>query len=187
MFTYIVSRRDDALDAGLRLFAEQGYAATTTAQIEAAMGLSPGAGGLFRHVGSKRELLDLAVERALTRRHDPPPRDGAPPGAALARAVLHLVDADPDLWRLLLRDGSALPLDREDLYARLVQPAFDQAIAFVRSEIGDAPGTEARVVAAISALLYLRISQWIYGCSPGGIDEAAFVSVAAGLLERGTS
>src|SRR5262245_66296506 len=45
----------------MRLFGEHGYAATTIAEIEAAAGLSPGSGALYRHFRSKRELLEAGV------------------------------------------------------------------------------------------------------------------------------
>lgn len=178
-----MTRRDDALDAALRLFAEQGYARTTVAQVEAAIGLSPGAGGLFRHVRSKQELLEGAVERAMTRRFSPPAGPYRSVGEALAQSVLALVDADPALWQLLIREGRALPLDMDALYARLVQPAFDQAVAFTRRWKGDTPDLEARVVFAIGGLLYLRVSQFSYGTVPAGIDEASLVAVAERLIE----
>ena len=49
--------------AAMDLFGRQGYHATTVAQIEAAAGLSAGAGGLYRHFKSKRALLEEAVRR----------------------------------------------------------------------------------------------------------------------------
>jgi DNA-binding transcriptional regulator YbjK len=49
--------RQRIIDQAMRLFGEQGYAATTIAQIEAAAGLSPGSGSLYRHFPSKQALL----------------------------------------------------------------------------------------------------------------------------------
>ncbi|MEI6670050.1 MAG: helix-turn-helix domain-containing protein [Acidobacteriota bacterium] len=172
------------LDVALRLFAEHGYAGTTIAKIEAALGLSPGAGGLFRHVTSKQDLLESAVDRALTRRHHPPPGPFASPAQALARSVLHLVDADPALWRLLLREGRVLPLDLDALYARLIQPAFDQAVAFIKVSVGDGADLETRVVVGISALLYLRVSQFMYGRTPANVNETAFVAIVERLFSE---
>jgi AcrR family transcriptional regulator len=173
-----MTRRDDALDAALRLFAQQGYAATTTAQIEAAMGLTPGAGGLFRHVKSKQELLEAIIERAYARPQEPPPGPFRSAADALVQAVLLDVDRYPDLWRLLLREGRSLPIDMDAVYQRLIQPSFDQCITFMRQWCGtEVPDLAARVMAGVSALLYLRISQWSYGRTPGGVDEAAFVAV----------
>jgi AcrR family transcriptional regulator len=49
--------RQRIIDEAMRLFGEQGYAATTIAQIEAAAGLSPGSGSLYRLFPSKQALL----------------------------------------------------------------------------------------------------------------------------------
>lgn len=181
-----MTRRDDALDAGLRLFAAQGYAATTTAQIEAEMGLTPGAGGLFRHVRSKQELLEAIIERAYDRPQDPPTGPFRSAADALVQAVLRDVDRNPDLWRLLLRDGRSLPIDMDAVYKRLIQPSFEQCIAFIGQHDGDAPDLRERVMAGVSALLYLRISQWSYGRTPAGVDETAFIKVVEGVFTGGS-
>ena len=47
----------------MELFGRQGYQATTVAQIEAAAGLSAGAGGLYRHFRTKRGVLEEALRR----------------------------------------------------------------------------------------------------------------------------
>ncbi len=44
-----------------KLFAAKGYAATSVADIQRASGLAPGSGALYKHFGSKRELLEAAV------------------------------------------------------------------------------------------------------------------------------
>ena len=51
------STRQRLVAEAMRLFGEQGYAATTVAEIEAAAGLSPGSGSLYRHFPSKQALL----------------------------------------------------------------------------------------------------------------------------------
>ena len=181
-----MTRRDDALDAALRLFAQQGFAATTTAQVEAAMGLKPGGGGLFRHVKSKLELLEGIIERAQQQPQDPPPGPFRSPADALVQAVLRSVDSNPDLWRLLLRDGGSLPIDLDAVYERLVQPSFEQSIAWIRARGGDTADLPERVTVGISALMYLRISQWSYGRTPGGVDEDAFRRVVEGIFSEST-
>src|SRR5436190_1819931 len=55
--------REVLIDAALTLFANEGYRGTTIRKIEHAAGLSPGAGGLYRHFRSKEELLLAAVDR----------------------------------------------------------------------------------------------------------------------------
>src|SRR5258705_8311772 len=61
------STRERIIDESLRLFAERGYAATSVAEIEAAAGLSPGAGGLYRHFKSKYEVLAAVMNEHATR------------------------------------------------------------------------------------------------------------------------
>ncbi|MGX6605486.1 helix-turn-helix domain-containing protein [Micromonosporaceae bacterium Da 78-11] len=98
--------------AAMDLFGRQGYHATTIAQIEAAAGLSAGAGGLYRHFRSKRALLEEGLDRQT--------EEGRPLLAylqgvvlpvgrqtrflAVARAGLARLDAERGVNRLLLRD-----------------------------------------------------------------------------------
>ena len=51
----------------MRLFSEQGFRGASVAQIEAAVGLTPGAGGLYHHFESKEEVLAFGVRRHLQR------------------------------------------------------------------------------------------------------------------------
>lgn len=44
---------DPIINQAIHLFSEHGYAATSIAKIEAATGLTPGAGGLYHHFQSK--------------------------------------------------------------------------------------------------------------------------------------
>ena len=54
--------RNLLIETALALFAAEGVRATTVRKIERAAGLSPGAGGMYRHFRSKDELLLAAVE-----------------------------------------------------------------------------------------------------------------------------
>ncbi|MGH3241028.1 MAG: TetR/AcrR family transcriptional regulator [Spirillospora sp.] len=62
-----MSTRDRIVAESLRLFADRGYTATSVAEIEAASGLSPGAGGLYRHFRSKEEVLASAIREHIDR------------------------------------------------------------------------------------------------------------------------
>ncbi|MGW0503475.1 TetR/AcrR family transcriptional regulator [Micromonospora sp. NPDC003241] len=189
-----MGRRDEIIDVALRLFAEQGYRATTITQIEAAAGLSPGAGGLYRHVGSKRELLVAAFDRVLHSRRaaqaQPGIADRTDPRTAIAvagRAVLATVEADRDLYRLVLRGGGDLPVDLTDVYQRLFQPGFDEVAAWLAQLAGDRPRFDAEAVAAVSlsSLFYFAISEFTYGCPPGHVARDRFLAAwAEGLLAQ---
>ncbi|WP_343232121.1 helix-turn-helix domain-containing protein [Mycolicibacterium sp. CBMA 361] len=60
--------RERLITEAMRLFCEQGYRATSVAQIEAAAGLAPGSGALYHHFKSKEALLDAGIDRQLDRR-----------------------------------------------------------------------------------------------------------------------
>ncbi|MGH2831414.1 MAG: TetR/AcrR family transcriptional regulator [Solirubrobacteraceae bacterium] len=59
--------RDRIIQAAMRLFSERGYSATSVAKIEAAVGLKPGAGGLYHHFKSKEAVLAAGIELQLER------------------------------------------------------------------------------------------------------------------------
>ncbi|MCX8553839.1 helix-turn-helix domain containing protein [Mycolicibacterium mucogenicum] len=63
-----VPTRERLVTEAMRLFCEQGYRATSVAQIEAAAGLAPGSGALYHHFKSKEALLDAGIDRQLDRR-----------------------------------------------------------------------------------------------------------------------
>ncbi|SDR82630.1 TetR/AcrR family transcriptional regulator [Microlunatus soli] len=108
------SRRERILTEGMRLFGEQGYAATSIAQIEEAAGLSPGSGSLYKHFRSKQELLAAGLDRLLGS-GPPAPRSAAEPerlDALLAAAVRSGFDRmkhDRDLNRVAFRGLTAFP------------------------------------------------------------------------------
>src|ERR1700761_1626328 len=59
--------RERIVDEAMRLFSQNGYAATSVARIESAAGLTPGAGGLYHHFRSKEAVLAAGIERQLER------------------------------------------------------------------------------------------------------------------------
>src|SRR6266481_491236 len=60
--------RERLVTEAMRLFSTKGFEATSVSQIEAAAGLSPGSGALYRHFESKEALLGTGIDRQLDRR-----------------------------------------------------------------------------------------------------------------------
>jgi AcrR family transcriptional regulator len=130
------STRERIVAEALRLFAERGYAATSVAEIEAASGLSPGAGGLYRHFRSKEEVLAAAVREHIT-------RTAAQIAATFQRAAaveerplvgrLKLAAAlglgkmreEADLIRVLFRDLDKFPHLITEMREGIVNPLYD--------------------------------------------------------------
>ncbi len=130
------STRERIVSEALRLFAERGYAATSVAEIEAASGLSPGAGGLYRHFRSKEEVLTAAVREHITRtakqisatfqqsketRSDP-----LADRLRLAATVgLGKMREEADLIRVLFRDLDKFPNLVAEMREGIVNPLYD--------------------------------------------------------------
>ncbi|MQA97587.1 MAG: TetR family transcriptional regulator [Streptosporangiales bacterium] len=134
--------RQRIIDEALRLFAERGYSATAVAEIEAASGLSPGAGGLYRHFRSKEEVLAAAVREHVERtRLDL--QDGMLTSIAPEAMVLS------DRLRLICRLGLA-KLNEEQYLIRVLFRDLDKFPHLI-DELRD----------GLVGLIYLRLATWM--------------------------
>jgi AcrR family transcriptional regulator len=192
------------------LFGRQGFRATTIAQIEQAAGLTPGAGGLYRHFASKKALLDAGVDYQLEHAShladllDPEQLAGIPPGAArfaaVAEASLARLDAERDVNRLLLRDLADFPelltriRDNElrrvhEVFTAWLRPQVAESAGRVGGAPGDPSGDPPVDVEALAAVLMSALSHyWIlsdaFGEYPLQVDRARFVDSLAEITMR---
>lgn len=184
-----MTTRDRLLTEGMRLFGERGYAATSVAQIEAAAGLSPGSGALYKHFPSKQALLTAGLDRLLSTDAGLPPVDaGGPDGLAdhvlaerllaFARAGLRRMDADRDLSRLLLTGLQAFPelLTRfgDEEIARAHRHTTELLAALAPADSTDTDWAAIAVVLQGATANYWVLTD-IFGVHPTGIDEDRFV------------
>lgn len=191
--------RDRVVTEAMRLFGEQGFKATTIAQIEAAAGLSPGAGGLYRHFPTKRALLEEGIARSIEAGTglleligDPAALAAAPlPDRlrAVAAAGLRRLEQERDVNRLLLRDLADFP----DLLDRVRQGELRRVFVAVRTWLAaQAPAGSDVDWQAVAAVLVGAISHYwvlgdVLGGHPDGVSEERFldalVALAAALLD----
>jgi AcrR family transcriptional regulator len=104
--------RERVLEAGLELFGERGYHATSIADIGERAGIAKSV--LYHHFGSKAGLYEAIAEaetRALVERVAGalPADPDAPRLRAGVDAYLSFLAEHPAVWRLLLRDPPADP------------------------------------------------------------------------------
>ncbi|GAA2872337.1 TetR/AcrR family transcriptional regulator [Streptosporangium fragile] len=195
------STRERIIDEALRLFAERGYSATSVAEIEAASGLSPGAGGLYRHFKSKYEVLAAAVNEHATRTRVQiaetlAEATTADTSADIEERLVHLCKAglakvreESELTRVFFRDLSQFPELVTIVREGLLQPVFDAITTWFRAQ---PEYTEADVDwPAIGAVLggsvvHYRLFEETVGEAPGRAERdrfiAAWVRLALGLL-----
>lgn len=188
----MTSTRDRLLTEGMRLFGEKGYAATSVSQIEAAAGLSPGSGSLYKHFRSKEELLDAGLDRLLTSTDQtlPPAADPSDRAAQVetlrivARAGLRRLEQDRDLNRLLFRGLGEFP----PLLERFGQGEIGRVHEATTTLVAQLAGTENEDHdwAAIALILQGATAHYwlltdLFGEHPTGIDAERFVSAIADL------
>lgn len=198
VITEAASTKDRLLAEGMRLFARQGFRATTVGQIEAAAGLQPRRGALYRHFPSKEALLDEAVRRHLdsvrARRTEVVqgvPGDVGDEALALGRYVLDELTSQRAVVDVFEQEGDRVA-DQRDAFREQVSDAGYRVMAeALRRWIGaaSAPGPAAdfdvdgAAVLLLGALINLHRSTWTFAGPPLALDEARILAAWAALCE----
>lgn len=193
-----VSPRERLVSAAMDLFGRQGFRATTVAEIEAAAGLSPGAGGLYRHFPTKRRLLEEGLRRQVDAGRDLVEFLEAAPATeqsladqllAVARAGLRRLEEERDVNRLLLRDLAAFPDLLAEVRDRDLRRVHATLLGWLRNQVTD----DTLDLPAVAALLMGAVSHyWILtdvfaGNYPFDVDEDRYLQAVATLAARGLS
>jgi AcrR family transcriptional regulator len=193
--------RQRIIDEAMRLFGEQGYTATTIAQIEAAAGLSPGSGSLYRHFRSKHALLAEGVRQQIAAGEALLSFIADPASFAtmsrrerlevIARAGLGRLDQERDLTRLLVRDLARFPDLLAEMAQEEVQPVYQAVADWLAEQAGpQAPERDWPALAAVlaNATTHYWLLGDIFGKDPAGITQdryvAALADLAAALLQN---
>lgn len=189
------ARREEIVAALLRVLAERGWAAATTAEIARAAGLAPGL--VHYYFASKQEILLALVERltaTLEARFERRRlRAGDDPRARLfALLDAHVAqgdDADPAAvasWAAIGAEAGHQPEVRE-VYARAVGGQLDALDALVSATLRQ-EGREVRGARRIAAGLLAaiegayRIAASAPGVLPDGFAAPTIRRIAEGLL-----
>ncbi len=184
--------RERIIDEAMRLFSEQGYAATSIAKIEAAAGLSPGAGGLYHHFKSKEAVLAAGIERQLARLDALREIRGVFASLGdlkseltlIARYVLAELDSESELLRLLASEARSRPQLLTTAVDRLVRSTFDGMAAWIAERaqtplsVQDAAATAAL---GLGALLSSRLLRDVLGV-PAQVEDEVLVQTWVELM-----
>src|SRR3954464_15486278 len=113
------SRRDDLTRIAARLFAEQGYHGTSTADLAEAMGVQKGS--LYAHIDSKADLLWEVTREGAEAFHaalDAVPEDGSAVDRirAALRGHLRVVSEQLDIATVFTREWRYLEGERRELF-----------------------------------------------------------------------
>ncbi|HEV7936805.1 MAG TPA: helix-turn-helix domain-containing protein [Solirubrobacteraceae bacterium] len=184
--------RDRIIDQAMRLFSQHGYTATSIAKIEAAAGLTPGAGGLYHHFESKEAVLAAGIERQLARldalrqihRVLTPVGDLRAELILTARYILNELDSESELLRILASDARNRPQMLTAAVDQLVNSTFEGLASWI-DERTEHPTlrANAKAIAAVGlgSLLSSRLLRDVLGI-PAQIDDEVLVDTWVALM-----
>ncbi len=170
----------------MRLFSEKGYKGASIIQIEAAAGLSPGAGGLYRHFSSKEELLVAGVRRHLERLEAlrevrqvfTDYGDLRAELAVTARYFLTELDSQTELFRILVSERRQRPELLNRAVEELIASTYKSFADWLRQVAGKNLGEdEAMTIStlAIGSLLSSRLLRHVVGVESLSVGDEAIV------------
>ncbi len=186
--------RERIVDEAMRLFSENGYSGTSIAKIEAAAGLTPGAGGIYHHFKSKEALLAAGIERQLgrldalrdIRRVLGPLGDIKAELTLTARYILAEFDSESELLRILASEARNRPQLLSTAAEQLVNSTFTGFAAWI-GERAEAPLTDEQVAAiaavGLGSLLSSRLLPDVLGI-PAQVDDEMLVNTWVHMMRR---
>ena len=178
------STRQRLLEAGMHQFATQGYRATSVGSIEAAVGLQPRRGALYKHFPSKDALLTAAVRELIDRTASGSTRitevdaPAASDEASMESVILRLghwfldqMDQMKDLTQLIEHDGQRIPEITGEVKRDIVDLSYRTAASVVTAAAPHIADPEATAVLILGTLVAIRRTDWTFGSPPLDIDD----------------
>lgn len=192
-------RRSDAreriLREAMRLFAEKGYERTSIADIQAAAGLTPGSGALYKHYPSKEAVLHAGMMRFIAdatnaRRvlHELPSRTEEAL-ERLAREAMTALGGERNEHRIAWRELEQFP-ELQTLVRREVMQATYRAFAAWlarRVSAGDLRehDTEAMAAVLVGSFAMFRVFEALWGERTLPVSDERFIRAWVELVDRG--
>jgi AcrR family transcriptional regulator len=178
--------RERIAETAMRLFSEQGFRGVSVAEIEAAVGLTPGAGGLYHHFNSKQDVLAFGVRRHLerlealrdVRRIIGNLGDVRAELSVTARYFLAELDAQSELLRIIVSETRRRPGLLSEAVDQLIASTFRGFAQWLREAGGqqlseDQASTLATL--ALGSLLSSRLLSNVIGVNPPTVDDDTLV------------
>lgn len=184
--------RERIIEAATRLFAEQGYERTSIADIQAAVGLAPGSGALYRHFPSKEAVLQAIMDRfvqqgveargaldALTM----PATDAL---VVLGKLALDTLGRERDEIRIAWRELDQFPDLRARVLRDVMQVTFTDVAAWLRDRMARGElrehDPEAMASVIIGSLVEFRIFEALWGRHEIAISDERFLRAWSELV-----
>lgn len=182
----MTSTRQRIVDAAVELFARQGYARTTVGQIEAAAGLTPRAGGFYKHFPSKDAVLEVALEQqseavdtVVAGLRETPLGDSPAELRLLGRVTMNELDSERDLLRIVMKDGEQFPDLRREFFERFPRRGYGIAQQWLRRTLAErdrvVADPESLAAVLMGGLVHFFLIETVFGEPPPGTDRERFL------------
>lgn len=183
------------LREAMRLFAERGYERTSIADIQAAAGLAPGSGALYKHFPSKEAVLAAGMDEFVAGAERARALIRTVPGTAeealevLGHAAMRMLHDDRDVLRIMYRELDAFPELRDQVRERRMQGTYATLAAWLRerSDRGElrVEDPEATAAVLLGAITSFKVFQALLGEPPARLDDDRFVRAWVRVMLHG--
>jgi AcrR family transcriptional regulator len=183
------------LREAMRLFAERGYERTSIADIQAAAGLAPGSGALYKHFPSKEAVLVAGMDEFMAVgerareliRTVPGPADQAL--GVLGRAAMQMLHEDRDVLRIVYRELEQFPALRDEVRERRMQSTYATIAEWLRERAARGElrveDPEATAAVLLGSITSFKVFEVLMGERPAGLDDERFVQAWLRVMLRG--
>jgi AcrR family transcriptional regulator len=183
------------LREAMRLFAERGYERTSIADIQAAVGLAPGSGALYKHFPSKEAVLAAGMDEFMAGGEQARELIRTVPGPAdqalevLGQAAMRIMHDDRDVLRIVHRELDAFPELRDQVRDRRMQSTYAAIADWLRdrADRGElrVEDPEATAAVLLGSITSFKVFQALLGEPPAGLDDDRFVRAWLRVMLRG--
>ncbi|OKO87769.1 hypothetical protein AC629_12805 [Bradyrhizobium sp. NAS80.1] len=180
--------------AALRLFAEKGYERTSVPDIQAAAGLSPNSGALYKHFPSKRALLEAIVDhyveaakfaQSTLAELDLPPREAL---AWIGRKMLEMMAERRAELRIFWRDLEQFPELHQRVRENVMQATYRGMVMWLerQREQGKLEVDDSSAVAAVlvGSLAMFRAFESLWGEKAIDVADEKFLKAWQDFSEK---
>jgi AcrR family transcriptional regulator len=189
-----IPTRERLVTEAMRLFSEQGYRATSVAQIESAAGLAAGSGALYHHFKSKESLLEAGIDRQLDRRRAMHDIRSLFAGLGelrteltmLGRYLLTVIDEEGQLLQIAARTPTNRSARLDDAYAALIDGLYTELADWIAGWAPELDAADRRVIAVVGvdALLGRRATAMLFHADAANTPDAQYLAEWTAMLAQ---
>jgi AcrR family transcriptional regulator len=190
-----LAARERIIREAMRLFSEKGYERTSVADIQAAAGLAPGSGALYKHFASKEEVLRAGLEpyiaeaqraKSLLHAVKIPPAEAL---SAMAQQTLDILAARQNELRIVWRDLEQFPTLQVKVRREIMQNSYRALSDWLRDRSGQGEirmhDSDAVAAVLLGSLTMFKVFEALWGEKTIPVNDKRFHRAWCDLMVAG--